>query len=65
MGVSFGSKTTEGMRQMFAGRLREVGHRVAGDDQGGVGLAAAERVGGGVLARIEPRVAARRLTANG
>ncbi len=43
---------------MLAGRLREVGHRVAGDDHRRVGLAAGQRVGGRVFAGIEARIAA-------
>ena len=45
-------------RQPLAGRLAEVGHRVAGDHHRGIGLAARQRVGRRVFAGIEPRIAA-------
>ena len=45
-------------RQVLAGRLREVGHRVAGDHHRAIGLAAGERVGRRVFAGIESRIAA-------
>src|SRR5579864_4175221 len=47
--------------QVFAGRLREVRHRVAGDDQSRVGLATAERVGGRVFAGVKAWIAARQV----
>ena len=43
---------------MLAGLVMEVGQRVAGEDQRRVRLVSPQDVGGRVLARIEPRVAA-------